>query len=97
MTVYKKLQAARHELSKANLKKSGLNSFGGWKYYELGDFIPTINDAGLLSSNVFVGATNLLANLKGFEIVGKDGRGHNAGLVYKTDTGVGGQVTRRIL
>jgi hypothetical protein len=43
MTVYKKLQAARHELSKANLKKSGLNSFGGWKYYELGDFIPTVN------------------------------------------------------
>ena len=43
MTVYKKLQAARHELSKANLKKTGLNSFGGWKYYELGDFIPTIN------------------------------------------------------
>ena len=43
MTVYKKLQAARHELSKANLKKSGLNSFGGWKYYELGDFIPTVH------------------------------------------------------
>jgi len=43
MTVYKKLQAARHELSKANLKKTGLNSFGGWKYYELGDFIPTVH------------------------------------------------------
>lgn len=43
MTVYKKLQAARHELSKANLKKTGHNSYGGWFYYELGDFIPTVH------------------------------------------------------
>jgi hypothetical protein len=43
MTVFKKLQTARYELSQANVKKSGHNSFGGWKYYELGDFIPTIN------------------------------------------------------
>jgi hypothetical protein len=43
MTVYKKLQAARHELSKANLKKTGHNSYGGWNYYELGDFIPTVH------------------------------------------------------
>jgi len=40
MTVYRKLQAARHEMCQANLKKSGLNAYGGWKYYELGDFIP---------------------------------------------------------
>lgn len=40
MTVYRKLQAARHEMCQANLKKSGLNTYGGWKYYELGDFIP---------------------------------------------------------
>jgi hypothetical protein len=43
MSVYKKLQGARHELSKANLKKTGHNSYGGWFYYELGDFIPTIH------------------------------------------------------
>lgn len=51
MTVYKKLQWARHELSKANLKKTGHNSYGGWFYYELGDFMPTIHklfdEAGL--------------------------------------------------
>jgi len=51
MTVFKKLQTARYELSQANVKKSGHNSFGGWKYYELGDFIPTIhkifNNVGL--------------------------------------------------
>lgn len=43
MTVYRKLQAARHELSKTNLKKTGHNKFGGWYYYELGDFIPTVH------------------------------------------------------
>lgn len=43
MTIYKKLQTARYELSQANLKKTGHNSFGGWKYYELGDFIPTVH------------------------------------------------------
>lgn len=43
MSVYKKLQGARHELSKANLKKTGHNSYGGWFYYELGDFIPTVH------------------------------------------------------
>lgn len=43
MTVYRKLQAARHELSKTNLKKTGHNKFGGWFYYELGDFMPTVH------------------------------------------------------
>ena len=43
MTVFRKLQAARCELSKQGLKKSGFNSFGGWKYYELGDFMPAVN------------------------------------------------------
>jgi hypothetical protein len=43
MTVYRKLQAARAELSKANLKKTGHNKFGGWYYYELGDFMPAVH------------------------------------------------------
>lgn len=43
MTVYRKLQATRAELSKANLKKTGHNKFGGWHYYELGDFMPTVH------------------------------------------------------
>lgn len=44
MTVYKKLQAARYELTKRELKKSGVNTYGGWKYYELSDFIPAVNN-----------------------------------------------------
>jgi hypothetical protein len=43
MTVFKKLQTARYELSQANVKKSGHNTYGNWKYYQLDDFIPAIN------------------------------------------------------
>jgi hypothetical protein len=43
MTVFKKLQAARLELVNSGIKKTGKNDFGGWKYYELGDFIPAIH------------------------------------------------------
>lgn len=63
MSVYKKLQQARYELSQANLKKTGLNSFGGWKYYELADFIPSIhkifNDLGLCGIVTFKDAATL--------------------------------------
>ena len=41
--VHKKLMAARILLQNAPLKKSGHNKFAGYSYFELGDFIPTIN------------------------------------------------------
>ena len=41
--VHKKLMAARMMLQNAPLKKSGHNKFAGYSYFELGDFIPTIN------------------------------------------------------
>lgn len=44
MNVYKKLQAARVALQGTALKKSGNNKFAGYNYFELGDFLPTIND-----------------------------------------------------
>jgi hypothetical protein len=51
MKVFKKLQQARVSLLDANLKKSGKNKFAGFEYFELGDFMPTINkiflDVGL--------------------------------------------------
>jgi hypothetical protein len=43
MKVFKKLQQARVTLLDANLKKSGKNKFAGFEYFELGDFMPTIN------------------------------------------------------
>jgi hypothetical protein len=42
--VYAKLQTARIKLQAAPLKKSGHNKFAGYQYFELGDFIPTINE-----------------------------------------------------
>lgn len=41
--IYSKLQTARVKLQESNLKKSGENKFAGFKYFELGDFLPTIN------------------------------------------------------
>jgi len=43
LAVYAKLQQARMMLQAAPLKKSGHNKFAGYQYFELGDFIPTVN------------------------------------------------------
>lgn len=42
--IYEKLQRARVLLQKKNLKKSGENKFAKFKYYELSDFIPAVNE-----------------------------------------------------
>ena len=42
--VYERLQKARIELQKADLKKSGHNKFAGYHYFELADFLPTIQN-----------------------------------------------------
>lgn len=42
MNIYKKIQAVKKELSERELKKSGKNTFSKFKYYELGDFLPSI-------------------------------------------------------
>ena len=44
MTVYKKLQKARVLLNASSNKKSGKNKFAGYDYFELGDFLPTVNE-----------------------------------------------------
>lgn len=43
MNIYGKLLKARIELQNRNLKQTGDNKFAGYKYYELGDFLPSIN------------------------------------------------------
>ena len=40
MPVYTKLMQARIKLQTMELKKSGENKFAGYKYFELGDFLP---------------------------------------------------------
>jgi len=51
MSVYKKLMDARIRLQGTKLKKSGKNKFAGYEYFELGDFLPAIQqifaDVGL--------------------------------------------------
>lgn len=42
--VFQKLQTCRVELQKMNLKKTGKNAFAGFTYYELGDFLPQVNE-----------------------------------------------------
>jgi ERF superfamily len=43
MSVFKKLQQARITLQNMKLEKTGHNKFAGYKYFELGDFLPAIN------------------------------------------------------
>lgn len=41
--VYRKLQICRVQLQNMELKKSGHNKFAGYRYFELGDFLPSVN------------------------------------------------------
>lgn len=51
MKVYSKLSRARVALQGCSLNKSGNNKFAGYRYFELADFLPTVqaifNDVGL--------------------------------------------------
>jgi len=47
--VYERLQSARVELQTKNLKKSGKNTYSNFTYYELRDFLPTLNTIMLSS------------------------------------------------
>lgn len=44
INVYQKLQLARVKLQNVELKKSGHNKFAGYRYFELTDFLPTVNN-----------------------------------------------------
>jgi len=44
VNIYEKMQKAKVELQKKDLKKTGMNKFSNYKYYELGDFMPAINE-----------------------------------------------------
>jgi hypothetical protein len=43
MNVYEKLQLCRVALQEMGLKKSGNNKFAGYTYFELSDFLPSVN------------------------------------------------------
>lgn len=44
LNLLQKIQMCRVELQNKNLKKSGENKFANFKYYELSDFLPTVNE-----------------------------------------------------
>lgn len=44
LNIYQKIQRARVELQKRDLKKTGLNKYSNYRYFELGDFLPHINE-----------------------------------------------------
>lgn len=64
MSVHKKLMQARIQLQGTKLSKSGKNKFAGYSYFELGDFLPAIqqifHDIGLCG---FVSFSKELATL----------------------------------
>jgi hypothetical protein len=43
MTIFEKLNEARLRFQNAGVKKSGINKFAGYTYYELSDILPFIN------------------------------------------------------
>lgn len=57
MKIYKKLSDARIKLQRTELTKSGHNKFAGYKYFELGDFLPAVqsifNEVGLIDAISF--------------------------------------------
>lgn len=44
MNIYEKLSTMRLDLQALEIKKSGKNTFAGYDYMELGDFLPRINE-----------------------------------------------------
>ncbi len=70
MNVYQKLLAVRLEFANANIKKSGINRFAEYKYFELSDIVPTANE--------------LFAKYKCLFVCGFD-KGFANGILYNTD------------
>ena len=75
MSVYKKLQTVAVELQKTEIKKSGENKFAGFKYFELSDFLPTVNElflkhdlAGFCSFNNELATLTIVDTEKGDKI-----------------------------
>lgn len=42
--IYQRLMSSRLALQSADLKKTGHNKFAGYKYFELGDFLPKVQE-----------------------------------------------------
>lgn len=74
MSVYRKLQEARCEMQRMTLIKSGENKFAKYFYFELGDFLPTIND--LFMEKGLCGIISFTADLATLRVVDIDDGSH---------------------
>ncbi len=61
MNIYEKMGKARLELQQMNLRKSGQNKFAGYQYYELADYLPTINK--IMDSHKMIAMVSFTAEL----------------------------------
>jgi hypothetical protein len=63
--IYEKLQNCRVGLQKKTMKKTGKNTFSNYEYFELGDFLPSINELMETNKLTAIFSFNLeLATLK---------------------------------
>jgi len=69
-SVHKKLMNVRIQLQNTKLKKSGINKFAGYQYFELADFIPTVNE--LLNNNGLCGVVSFSQDLATLTITDQD-------------------------
>lgn len=70
MTVHEKLMKARIALQGTKLSKSGKNKFAGYNYFELGDFLPIVQEIFLelgISGVVSYGADEAVLKITDFE------------------------------
>lgn len=64
MNLYEKLLTMRVELQKKDIKKTGVNTFSKYTYYELSDFMPIITELSLQNKVLsYVSFTNEVATL----------------------------------
>lgn len=70
MTVHEKLMKARITLQGTKLSKSGKNKFAGYNYFELGDFLPIVQEIFLglgISGVVSYGADEAILRITDFD------------------------------
>lgn len=73
MSVHKKLMQARIELQGKTMSKSGLNKFAGYSYFELSDFLPTVQQ--IFNSLGLCGVISFAPDVATLTITDVDGGG----------------------
>ena len=68
--IYKKLQTVRRELCESEIKKTGENKFLKFKYFELGDFLPTLNK--LMDRHLITSCFSLNSELASLTVINSE-------------------------